>query len=94
MQKPKISIIVPIYNRREYIAKTLDNLLGQTIRDIDIICVNDGSTDGTEKVLAEYAKKDKRIKVMNKDNGGCSTSRNAGLKQCRAEYIMFCDSDV
>ena len=93
MQKPKISIIVPIYNRREYIAKTLDNLLGQTIRDIDIICVNDGSTDGTEKVLAEYAKKDKRIKVMNKDNGGCSTSRNAGLKQCRAEYIMFCDSD-
>ncbi len=93
MRKPKVSIIVPVYNRDEYLANTLDSLLGQTVHDIEIICVDDGSTDKSSEILAQYAKRDKRIKLISQRNGGSSMARNSGLKQAKADYIMFCDSD-
>ena len=91
--KNKVSVIVPVYNVQEYLEECLDSLAGQTLKDIDIICVNDGSTDGSDETLKKYAKKDKRIKVINKKNGGLSSARNAGLRECKTDYVMFCDSD-
>ena len=91
--KEKISIIVPVYNVEEYLPRCLDSLINQTYKNIKIICVNDGSTDGSAKILEEYEKKDERIIVVSKKNGGLSSARNAGLKKCDTEYVMFCDSD-
>lgn len=93
MAAPKVSVIVPIYNREKYISDTIDSLLSQTLADIEIVCVNDGSTDGTKKILEQYSKKDSRVAVVNKENGGASSSRNAGLERASANYVMFCDSD-
>ncbi len=91
--KEKISVIVPVYNVEEYLPRCLDSLINQTYKDIKIICIDDGSTDGSAKILEEYEKKDKRITVVSKKNGGLSSARNAGLKKCDTEYVMFCDSD-
>lgn len=91
--KSKISVIVPVYNVRDYLEECLDSLVCQTYKDLTIICVNDGSTDGSDKVLRQYVKRDKRIKVVDKENGGLSSARNAGLRECKTEYVMFCDSD-
>ena len=90
---PKISVIVPIYNVEKYLAKCLDTILAQTFSDIEIICVNDGSTDNSRKILSEYAKKDSRIKIVDKKNGGLSSARNAGMKVAQGEFISFIDSD-
>lgn len=89
----KLSIIVPVYNVEKYLAGCLDSLLAQTLKDIDIICVDDGSTDASPKILKEYAKKDKRIKIVTKENGGQSSARNAGLDIAKTELIAFVDSD-
>lgn len=89
----KVSIIVPVYNVEDYIPKCLDSLINQTYRNIEIICVNDGSQDNSLEVLNKYKKKDKRIKVIDKENGGVSSARNAGLKACKGGYITFVDSD-
>ena len=89
----KVSVIVPIYNVKRYLAKCLDSIISQTLKDIEIICVNDGSTDGSEKVLAEYAKKDSRIKIVNRKNGGLSAARNTGMPYATGKYIGFVDSD-
>lgn len=91
--KAKITIIVPVYNVEDYLASCLDSLINQTYKDIEIVCVNDGSTDGSGEILKNYAKKDRRIKVINKKNGGLSSARNAALEKCNTEYVMFCDSD-
>ncbi|MBR3236712.1 glycosyltransferase [Candidatus Saccharibacteria bacterium] len=91
--KAKISVIVPVYNVEEYLPKCLNSLTSQTEKDIKIICVDDGSTDGSLAILKEYEKKDKRILVVSKKNGGLSSARNAGLLKCDTEYVMFCDSD-
>lgn len=91
--KAKISVVVPVYNVEEFLPKCLDSLIGQTYKNIKIICVDDGSTDGSLKTLRDYEKKDKRILVTSKKNGGLSSARNAGLKKCDTEYVMFCDSD-
>lgn len=88
-----ISIIVPVYNTEKYIGKCLDSLINQTYQNIEIICINDGSTDGSKKILEEYTKKDKRIKLINNINSGPAISRNLGLDNSNGEYIMFCDSD-
>ena len=89
----EISIILPVYNSEEYIAQTLNSLLVQTFSDIEIICLNDGSTDNTLKILNEYSKKDSRIKVIDKENSGPANTRNIGLDNATGKYIMFCDSD-
>lgn len=91
--QPRISIIVPIYNMEKYLSKCLDSLLAQTIKDIEIICVNDGSTDSSRLILEQYSEKDGRIIIVDKPNGGLSSARNAGLKLAKADFIGFVDSD-
>ena len=89
----KISVIIPIYNVENYIEECLDSVINQTLKDIEIICVNDGSTDGTLNILERYAKKDNRIKLINQENSGLSVSRNVGLDHATGEYVCFLDSD-
>ena len=89
----KISIIVSIYNLENYIRKCLDSLIKQKNREIEIICVNDGSTDSSKEILEEYKLKDSRIKVINKKNGGISSARNVGLQYANGKYILFVDGD-
>ena len=89
----KISIIVPVYNVEEYLGKCLDKLINQTLRDIEIICIDDGSTDNSPAILKEYASIDARIKIITQCNSGVSSARNNGLKLVRGEYIGFCDPD-
>ncbi|MBE6753516.1 MAG: glycosyltransferase [Ruminococcaceae bacterium] len=90
---PKVSIIVPVYNTGEYLRPCLDSALAQTLEDIEIICVNDGSTDHSPDILAEYAAADRRVRIINKPNGGLSSARNAGIDAAVGEYIYFFDSD-
>lgn len=90
---PFISVIVPVYNVGKYLEECLESLVNQTLENIEIICVNDGSTDNSLNVLNEYRKKDKRITVVNKANGGVSSARNIGLRIARGEYIAFVDAD-
>ena len=87
----KVSIIVPIYNSSKYLNKCIDSLLNQTLKDIEIILLNDGSTDKSEDIIKEY--QDKRIKYIKKDNTGIGKTRNMGLDIATGEYIMFIDSD-
>lgn len=91
--KPFISVIVPIYNVEKYLHKCIDSILNQTLKNIEIILVNDGSTDNCGKIIDEYAKKDERIIVIHKENEGQSSARNKGLDIARGEYIGFVDSD-
>lgn len=93
MTSPKISIIVPVYNNGQYIAQCLDSLVGQTFGDIEIICVDDGSTDDTPSVLDAYLRKDARIKIIRQDNTGPSGARNRGLREAGGSYVMFVDGD-
>ena len=89
----KISVIIPVYNIEKYLVKCLDSVINQTFTDIEIICINDGSTDNSLSILEEYAQKDKRIKIINKENGGLSSAWNAGLNEVSAEYLTFVDGD-
>ncbi len=94
MTKPKISIIVTAYNVEKYLEQCLNSLAQQTLTDIQVICVDDKSTDQTPQLLDEYTKKDKRFIVLhNTENIGLSGSRNRGMAQALAPYLMFCDSD-
>lgn len=93
MQAPKISVIVPIYNVERYLSRCLDSLCAQTLYDIEIICIDDGSTDSSPSILATYATRDPRIVVRSQSNAGQATARNRALDLARAPYIMFCDSD-
>lgn len=93
MSNPKVSIIVPIYNVEQYLDRCLDSLVNQTFQDIEIIGVNDGSTDNSLHILNTYAKKDKRIKVIDKKNEGVSKARNKGIEYANGKYIIFVDSD-
>ncbi len=89
----KVSIIVPVYNVEEYLSKCLTSITNQTLKDIEIICVNDGSTDNSLAILNEFAKKDSRIKVINETNNGVAKTRNIGIEKATGEYIGFVDSD-
>lgn len=93
MQDYKISIIVPVYNTSAYLSKCLDSILKQTLEYIEVICVNDGSTDNSLEILRAYEKVDDRIKVIEKTNGGLVSARKAGVAVARGEYIGFVDSD-
>lgn len=90
---PLISIIVPVYNSAKYLPKCLDSIISQTYQNLEIILVNDGSTDNSEKIINTYAKKDSRIKTITQKNQGQSSARNAGLKEAKGSYISFVDSD-
>lgn len=88
-----ISIIVPVYNVEQYLTKCLQSILIQTYQNFELILVNDGSTDNSLVICEEYKKKDSRIRIINKENGGLSSARNAGLKEMKGDYIVFIDSD-
>lgn len=90
---PVFSIIIPIYNTEKYLSRCVDSAIHQTFQDIEIILVNDGSSDACPILCDEYAKKDSRIKVIHKKNGGLSDARNAGIRAATGKYILFLDSD-
>ena len=90
---PKLSIIMPIYNVENYLDEALNSAENQTLKDLEIICVNDGSTDKSLEILKRHAKKDKRIKIINQKNQGVSVARNIGIKASTAKYIHFFDAD-
>ena len=90
---PKVSVIIPVYNTAEFLPKCLDSVVGQTLQNIEIICIDDGSTDNSLEILREYEQKDSRVKVITKPNQGCWTARNAGLEIATGEYVAFVDSD-
>ena len=89
----KVSIIVPVYNVEKYLRKCLDSLINQTLKDIEIICINDGSTDKSLEILEEYKNRDSRIILLNQENSGQSIARNNGIKKATGEYIGFVDPD-
>ena len=90
---PKMSIIIPVYNVEKYLRQCLDSAMNQTLREIEIICINDGSTDSSGAILDEYAAQDSRLIVLRQENQGLGIARNNTLKQVRGKYIAFLDSD-
>lgn len=90
---PKVSVLVPIYNVEKYLRQCLDSLINQTLEDIEIICINDGSTDSSPEIISEYQAKDNRVKVINKANSGYGASMNMGVDAATGEYIGIVESD-
>lgn len=91
--KIKISVMVPIYNTSQYLEKCLKSIISQSLKEIEIICVNDGSTDNSLEILEKFSKEDERIVIINKKNGGLTSARNAALKIARGKYCLNIDSD-
>ena len=89
----KASVIVPVYNAGPYLMQCLDSLKGQTLQDIEIICIDDGSTDDSPRILDEYAAEDKRIRVVHKENEGLVAARKDGVRLAAGAYIGYVDSD-
>ena len=90
---PKVSVIIPVYNTELYLRQCLDSVVNQTLRDIEIICVDDGSTDGSMEILREYQAKDDRIKILSQEKSNAGSARNLGLSIAEGEYLSFLDSD-
>ena len=88
-----ISVIVPVYNTKKELPRCIESICKQTYKDLEIICIDDGSSDGSGQILEEFQAKDNRIQVIHKENGGESSARNTGLKMSVGEYIAFCDCD-
>lgn len=88
-----LSVIIPVYNAEKYLRKCLNSILISTYSNLEIICINDGSTDKSLEILKEYAKVDKRLKIINKKNGGPQEAREKGYEICKGEYITNIDSD-
>ena len=93
MSDVKISVIVPVYNSEEYLPDTAASILNQSFEEFELILVDDGSKDRSGKICDELAQKDKRVKVIHKQNGGICSARNCALKLAKGEYIAFCDND-
>lgn len=89
----KVTVVMPIYNAYDYLRPALDSVIDQTLREIEIICIDDGSTDPTLKLLKEYQKADERIRIVTENNAGVSVARNKGLVRARGEYVIFLDAD-
>ena len=89
----KISVIIPVYNVEAYLKECLDSFLNQELKEIEVICVNDGSTDNSLNVLKEYQQKDSRVIVINQENKGQGEARNVGIDASRGEYLFFADPD-
>ncbi|WP_294485164.1 glycosyltransferase [uncultured Mailhella sp.] len=90
---PEISVVIPVYNVERFLHQCINSVLAQTFQNFEIICVNDGSTDGSLDILKEYQKKDNRIYIISQENQGLSSARNMGLKYSHGKYISFLDSD-
>ena len=93
MGRPKVSIVVPIYNVEKYLRQCLDSVVNQTLKEIEIICVDDGSTDSSPEIIQEYVEKDNRVKVISKPNSGYGNSMNRGFDMAEGEYIGIVESD-
>jgi len=93
MQIVMISVVVPVYNVAKYLRRCIDSVLAQTCGDWEMVCVNDGSTDASRDILREYASRDSRIRIIDKQNAGVSAARNDGVAAARGEYVLFLDSD-
>lgn len=93
MARPLLSVIVPVYKAEKYIDRCINRILNQTLKSLELILVDDGSPDNSGVICDEYAKKDARVKVIHKENGGAASARNAGLDLAEGKYIGFCDSD-
>ena len=93
IQNPLVSVIIPIFNVEEYLSQCLDSIVKQTLKNIEIICINDGSFDSSLQIAEKYATSDHRISIVDQVNGGQSCARNAGIKLARGKYIYFMDSD-
>ena len=91
--QPKISVIIPVYNTAKYLSKCLDSILNQTLKEIEVIVVNDGSKDNSQELIDAYKEKDGRIVSIQKENGGLSDARNVGIDVANGEFIAFVDSD-
>ncbi|MDE6626571.1 MAG: glycosyltransferase [Lachnospiraceae bacterium] len=89
----KVSVVIPIYNTAQYLPECLESVMNQTLKELEIICVNDGSTDDSPQILAEYALKDERIKIIHKENGGLVAARKTGVLAAKGTYVAFVDSD-
>ena len=90
---PKVSVVVPTYNVEKYLAECMDSLLGQTLQDMEFVCVNDGSTDSSLEILKQYAAKDDRVKILDGPNGGYGKAMNRGLDACTGEYVGILEPD-
>lgn len=93
LQPPTVSVVVPVYNVEPYLAECLDSLLGQTLAEIEVITIDDGSTDRSADILRDYAQRDRRVRVITQANAGQGAARNAGVAVARGEFLMFVDSD-
>ena len=93
-KKPCISVIVPIFNMDAYLRTCLDSILGQTLDNIEVVCINDGSTDYTQSILEEYSWNDKRVKVITQENKGVAVARNKGIEIATGEFLFFLDPDA
>ena len=92
-ENPTVSVVVPVYNMGKYLKECLDSVLSQTLQNIEVLCVNDGSTDDSPSILSEYAARDVRVKVVSQENQGVAVARNCALQMARGEYIAFMDPD-
>ncbi|MBE6382570.1 MAG: glycosyltransferase [Lentisphaerae bacterium] len=90
---PKISVIIPVYNVEKYLGECLDSILGQTLKDIEVICVDDGSTDGSPRILSDYAAKDARVRLFSSPHAGAFRAREVGVNAASGEFIHFMDAD-
>ena len=89
----KVSVIMPVYNSEKYLKNAIDSVLNQSLKEIELICIDDGSTDKSGEICDMYAKKDSRVRVIHQKNRGLCNARNVGIKIARGEYIGFCDND-
>ena len=88
-----ISVIIPVYNAEKYLKKAIDSVLSQTLARIELVCINDGSKDGSMRILSEYQKNYSNIKVIDQKNSGAACARNTGIQRAEGEYVFFLDSD-
>jgi len=93
MEEIKVSVIIPVYNASEHLGQCLDSVLNQTLKEIEVICVDDGSSDDSLALLQSYAEKDERVKVIHQENGGAGKARNTGLAVAKGKYLSFLDAD-
>lgn len=90
---PKVSVLVPVFNAQKFLRACMDTLVGQTLHDIEIICIDDGSTDASPAILAEYAARDERVRVITKENSGYGDSMNVGVRAARGDWLGICEPD-
>src|SRR3989338_8307313 len=93
MKNVKISVIIPVYNARKFLKTSVDSVLGQNYKNIEIILIDDGSTDKSGEICDDYAKKDRRIKVIHQKNSGPAAARNTGIENAKGEFLFFADAD-